>query len=126
MVAEKIDRISRLTLPEAEQLVSSIRAKGARPAIPGLVDLSDLAADADGVTKIVLVSVQELLLELALQMARNDYETRRECQGVQLASQLTDMPGCVPTRPFINASLHRTVLARRSRERLSWAGCSLS
>lgn len=30
VVAEKIDRISRLPLPEAERLVASIRAKGAR------------------------------------------------------------------------------------------------
>jgi DNA invertase Pin-like site-specific DNA recombinase len=30
VVAEKIDRISRLPLAEAEQLVASIRAKGAR------------------------------------------------------------------------------------------------
>ena len=46
VVTEKIDRISRLPLPQAEQLVNSIRARGARPAIPGLVDLSDLATDA--------------------------------------------------------------------------------
>ena len=44
VVAEKIDRISRLPLAEAEQLVGSIRAKGARLAVPGLVDLSDFAA----------------------------------------------------------------------------------
>ena len=41
VVAEKIDRLSRLPLPQAEQLVNSIRARGARLAIPGLVDLSD-------------------------------------------------------------------------------------
>jgi hypothetical protein len=87
VVAEKIDRISRLPLTEAEQLVRRIRATGAKLAVPGLVDLSDLAAEADGVAKIVLESVQELLLKLALQMARDDYETRRERQrqGVQLA-----------------------------------------
>jgi hypothetical protein len=34
VVAEKIDRISRLPLAEAEQLVASIRAKGARLAVP--------------------------------------------------------------------------------------------
>ena len=46
VVTEKIDRISRLPLPQAEQLVNSILARGARPAIPGLVDLSILATDA--------------------------------------------------------------------------------
>jgi DNA invertase Pin-like site-specific DNA recombinase len=87
VIAEKMDRISRLPLAEAEILVTAIRNKGARLAVPGLVDLSDLAAEADGVAKIVLESVQEMLLKLALQMARDDYETRRDRQrqGVQLA-----------------------------------------
>ena len=87
VIAEKIDRISRLPLAEAENLVASIRAKGAKLAVPGIVDLSELAAEADGVAKIVLESVQELLLKLALQIARDDYETRRERQrqGVHLA-----------------------------------------
>ena len=87
VIAEKIDRISRLPLPEAERLVASIRATGARLVIPGVVDLSDLVAEADGVTKIVLESVQAMLLRLALQMARDDYEDRRERQrqGIELA-----------------------------------------
>jgi DNA invertase Pin-like site-specific DNA recombinase len=99
VVAEKIDRISRLPLVEAEQLVASIRAKGARLAVPGLVDLSDLASESDGVAKIVLESVQELLLKLALQMARDDYEIRRERQrqGVQLAKSAGKYSG-LPSR----------------------------
>lgn len=87
VIAEKMDRISRLPLLEAEQLIASIRAKGARLAVPGIVDLSELAAETDGVGRLVLESIQELLLKLALQTARDDYETRRERQrqGVQLA-----------------------------------------
>ena len=54
VVAEKIDRISRLPLPEAERLVASIRAKGARLAVPGVVDFTDFANATDGVTRIVL------------------------------------------------------------------------
>ncbi|WP_443726275.1 recombinase family protein [Rhizobium mongolense] len=80
VIAEKIDRISRLPLPEAEKLVATIRAKGARLAVPGIVDLSDIAADAEGVAKIVLESVQEMLLKLALQVARDGFEDRRERQ----------------------------------------------
>ncbi|WP_201453973.1 recombinase family protein [Sinorhizobium meliloti] len=78
VVAEKIDRISRLPLPEAEKLIETIRNTGARLAVPGVVDLSDIAASADGVAKIVLESIQEMLLKLALQMARDDFEDRRE------------------------------------------------
>ena len=70
VVAEKIDRISRLPLAEAERLVASIRGKGAKLAVPGVVDLSELAAEANGVAKIVLESVQDMLLKLALQISR--------------------------------------------------------
>jgi DNA invertase Pin-like site-specific DNA recombinase len=110
VVAEKIDRISRLPLAEAERLVGSIRAKGAKLAVPGLVDLSDFAAGADGVAKIVLESVQELLLKLALQMARDDYETRRERQrqGVQLAKAAGKYAGRVP-----DTATHQRIIALR-------------
>lgn len=128
VVAEKIDRISRLPLYEAEQLVGSIRAKGARLAVPGLVDLSDLAAEADGVAKIVLNSVQELLLKLALQMARDDYETRRERQrqGVQLAKVAGKYTG-----RKADTTTHNRIIALRSAgqtiERTAeLAGCSIS
>ncbi len=63
VIAENIDRLSRLPLSEAEKLVASIRTKGARLSIPGLVDLSEISADAQGVTKIVIESLQELLLK---------------------------------------------------------------
>jgi DNA invertase Pin-like site-specific DNA recombinase len=87
IVAEKIDRISRLPLAEAELLVATIRGKGARLAVPGTVDLSDLVADSSGVARIVLEAVQEMLLRVALQTARDDYETRRERrrEGIEIA-----------------------------------------
>lgn len=89
VIAEKIDRISRLPLVEAEKLIDAIKSRGARLAIPGIVDLSELAASSDGTTKIVLDAVQDMLLKLALQMARDDYETRRErqAQGIALAKE---------------------------------------
>jgi DNA invertase Pin-like site-specific DNA recombinase len=128
VVAEKIDRISRLPLAEAEKLVASIRAKGARLAVPGLVDLSDLADEADGVAKIVLMSVQDLLLKLALQMARDDYETRRERQrqGVQLAKAAGKYTG----RKADTATHQRIVALRRAGQTIQrtaeLAGCSVS
>ena len=128
VVAEKIDRISRLPSAEAEKLVASIRAKGARLAVPGLVDLSDVADEADGVAKIVLVSVQELLLKLALQMARDDYETRRERQrqGVQLAKAAGKYTG----RKADIATHQRIVALRRAGQTIErtaeLAGCSVS
>jgi DNA invertase Pin-like site-specific DNA recombinase len=128
VIAEKMDRISRLPLAEAEQLVNSIRAKGARLAVPGLVDLSAFTAEADGVAKIVLESMQELLLKLALQMAREDYETRRErqSQGVMLAKTAGKYAGRKP-----DLSTHDHIIALRKahqtiKRTAELAGCSVS
>lgn len=128
VIAEKMDRISRLPLPEAEQLVASIRNKGARLAIPGLVDLTDLATDSEGVTRIVLEAVQDMLLKLALQMARDEYETRRDRQrqGVQLAKEAGRYTGRKP-----ETAIHERIVALRSagqtiKKTAKLAGCSES
>ena len=128
VIAEKMDRISRLALPEAEQLVNSIRDKGARLAIPGLVDFSALVKEAGGVTKIVLEAVQDLLLKLALQMARDDYEVRRtrQQQGVQIAKAAGKYAG-----RKADTTMHQRILAlRKAGHTLSrtaeLAGCSIS
>lgn len=128
VVAEKIDRISRLPLAEAERLIASIRAKGARLAVPGVVDLSEFASEADGVARIVLESVQELLLKLALQMARDDYETRRERQrqGVQIAKAGGKYAGRVA-----DSVTHQRIVALRAagqsiKRTAELAGCSAS
>jgi DNA invertase Pin-like site-specific DNA recombinase len=128
VVAEKIDRISRLPLADAEKLVESIKAKGAKLAIPGIVDFSELVADSDGVAKIVLESVQSMLLRLALQMAREDWETRRERQrqGVEIAKTLGKYLGRKP-----DTSTHENIIALRQAghtiaKTAKLAGCSAS
>lgn len=128
VIAEKIDRISRLPLPEAEKLIASIRRKGAKLAIPGIVDLSELAAENDGVSRIVLESVQDLLLKLALQTARDDYELRRsrQRQGVQLAKAAGKYSG----RKADLTTHERIITFRQSgltiERTATLAGCSVS
>jgi len=116
VIAEKIDRISRLPLPEAEQLINAIKAKGAKLAVPGIVDLSELTNAADGVAKVVLESVQDMLLRLALQMARDDYEDRRERQrqGIMLAKSAGRYTG-----RKANTKIHERIIALRK------SGCSI-
>jgi DNA invertase Pin-like site-specific DNA recombinase len=128
VVCERTDRLSRLPLAEAEQLVAAIRNKGAKLAIPGLVDLSDFSAASDGVSKIVLESVQDLLLKLALQMARDDYETRRERQrqGIQIAKAQNKYTGRAP-----DTAAHQRIVALRSAgqtiiKTAQLSGCSVS
>ena len=128
VLAERIDRISRLPLPEAERLVGAIRAKGARLAVPGIVDLTELVADSAGVTRVVLEAVQDMLLRVALQSARDDYETRRERQreGIALAKRAGRYAGRKP-----DLAHHRRILALREAgmsiaRTAALAGCSIA
>jgi len=128
VIAERIDRISRLPLPDAEKLIASIRATGAKLAVPGIVDLSEIAATSDHIAKIVLESVQDMLLKLALQMARDEYETRRErqVQGIQLAKERGKYAG-----RKTNKAVHERIIALRRAnhsiaETAKLAGCSES
>ena len=128
VIAEKIDRISRLPLEDAEKLVASIRTKGARLAVPGIIDLSELAADAQGVARIVLESVQNMLLKLALQMSRDDYEDRRERQrqGINIAKTEGRYTGRTP-----DTDMHKRIIALRTggssiADTARLAGCSTS
>ena len=96
--------------------------------IPGLVDLSEVAAGTDGVTRIVLESMQELLLKLAVQMAQDDYETRRERQpqGVELARAAGKYQG-----RRADEAMHASIRALRAgghsiAETARLAGCSPS
>lgn len=127
-VAEKIDRISRLPLAEAETLVASIRSKGARLAVPGIVDLSDLTDAADGIGKIVLQSVQEMLLKLALQMAHDDYEDRRErqAQRIQLARSKQKYAGRQPDRRKTSHIIELRERKHSIAQTAQIVGCSIS
>lgn len=126
VIAERMDRISRLPLDEAQKLIDTIKAKGARLAIPGVVDLSELASNAKGVAKVVLDSVQKMLLDLALQMARDDYETRRERQrqGIDIAKREKRYAGRkADDKANTNIIAHR--LAKKSiAETAELVGCS--
>lgn len=128
VIAERIDRISRLPLAEAEKLIATIRATGAKLSVPGVVDLSDLSAASDGVAKIVLESVQEMLLKLALQMAREEFETRRERQQQGIA--LAKLNGQYTGRKTDKATHERIVALRTAKHTITdtarLADCSRS
>lgn len=127
LIAESMDRISRLPIAEADLLVQSIYSKGARLVVPGLVDLSQLQNETSGVTKIVIDALQDLLLKIALQSAHDDYTQRRvkQRQGIELAKKKGKYRG----RP---ENTHRNNLIREMRgkksiaETAKLAQCSVS
>ncbi|PJG65527.1 resolvase [Acinetobacter seifertii] len=89
VIAERIDRISRLPLPEAEKLITAIKEKGAKLSVPGVIDFSEFTKEVSGVSKIVLEAVQEMLLKIALQMAHEDYLLikKRRDEGIKLRKE---------------------------------------
>lgn len=128
VIAERMDRISRLPLADAERLINSIRDKGARLAVPGVVDLSGLAAGMDGVARIVIDAVQDMLLKLALQMARDDYLVRQERvkQGIERAKDAGRYKGRQP-----DLKQHARIIALREGstpilKTAELVGCSVS
>ena len=93
-----------------------------------VIDLSELAVGVQGVARIVLESVQDMLLKLALQMVHDDYEDRRERQrqGIQLAK----IAGWYTGRKTDKA-MHERIAALRAggnsiAETAKLAGCSQS
>jgi DNA invertase Pin-like site-specific DNA recombinase len=82
IIAEHLDRITRLPMARAEALMATIEAKGARVSVPGLVDLPKVG---EGVADIVMKATQDMLLKIALYQCRQDYETRRQRQAEGIA-----------------------------------------
>lgn len=84
IIAEHLDRITRLPLDKAEALMAVIKDKGAKVSVPGLIDLPKAE---EGLAGIVMDAMQAMLLKMALYQCRADYETRRERQkqGIAIA-----------------------------------------
>jgi DNA invertase Pin-like site-specific DNA recombinase len=87
VIAESLDRISRLPVAEGEALIQRITEKGAKIAVPDLIDLSDIIEDSkDELVRIVLEANQKMMLKIALYMARKDYEQRASKQASGIAA----------------------------------------
>ena len=126
VIAEHIERITRLPLAEAEKLIARIKEKGAYLSVPGIIDLSEIKTDSE-LAIIVLENIQSLLLKLALQMAHSDYETRRQRQrqGIEIAKQKGQYQGRKP-----NIKQHEQIIALRPhhtiKETATLVGCSVA
>jgi DNA invertase Pin-like site-specific DNA recombinase len=84
IIAEHLDRITRLPMEQAESLMATIKAKGAIVSVPGLIDLPKVG---EGLADIVMTAMQEMLLKMALYQCRQDWETRkqRQAEGIAIA-----------------------------------------
>lgn len=128
VIAERMDRLTRLPLDDAERLIESITSTGAVLAVPGVLDLSQVAASVDGVAKILLAGLQEMFLKITLQLARENYELMRDRQeqGIVLAKAQGKYQGRKP-----NLRRNQQILAFRQSgksiaETARLTDCSLS
>ena len=80
VIAENIDRLSRLPIKEAEQLIQQIRNKGARLLLPNVLDATAAEYAPDSMEGIIFNAMQDLLLKILLKSASDDYELRRQRQ----------------------------------------------
>ncbi len=107
VIAESLDRISRLPVVEGEALIARITEKGAKIAVPDVIDLSDIiATSTDPMVKIVLEANQKMMLKIALHMARKEYEQRatKQASGIIVAKAKGLYTGRKPDT-FVNAKI---------------------
>lgn len=88
VMIEKMDRLTRLPFQQAQKLIETIREKGASLYISNVPDLSVFYNDdMTTLQKMILDTIQNLLLNLALIQARDNYEDikQRQAEGIKIA-----------------------------------------
>lgn len=114
VIAERIDRITRLPPREAELLIQRITEKGAKLHVPGVFsfgNLDELMGEGDSLPKYLteplMEALQKMFLRMALSIAHEDWKTRRERanQGIARAKKEGRMKG----RPA-NEELHKSII----------------
>lgn len=135
LLIEKLDRLSRLTRSEWEQLKERIRAKRLRIVccdIPTTLQVlqGDQPVGSGGfdVRAIVLDALNSMLLDIAAAWARDDYDTRkkRQAQGIKKAKEAgkyRGKPRDEALRQKIAELLDKGITQRRAAELL---GCARS
>ena len=98
VIAENIDRLSRLPLREAEGLIARIREKGARLLLPNVLDMPEMDYTNDSMEAVVFSAMQDLLLKILLKSASDDYELRRERQAAGIRRARADGKRCFGRR----------------------------
>ncbi|MUT70822.1 recombinase family protein [Stutzerimonas frequens] len=112
LLVEQVDRLSRLTEGDWQQLRSIIKAKDVRVVALDLPTsqqfLERPSTDADAFTSRILAAINDMLLDMLAAVARKDYDdrVRRQRQGIQKAKEASRYQG-----KAIDQNKHRRILA---------------
>lgn len=88
ILLEQVDRLSRLSSSDWEQLKATIKAKGVRVVALDLpTSWAMMTATADDFTGRMFAAINDMLLDMLAAIARKDYEDRRrrQSQGIEKA-----------------------------------------
>ena len=115
IIAERLDRITRLPPPQAEELIKTIQDKGASLLLPELLDFSQLIPQtgndfSDDLIKCMIDCTQKVLLKVALKASYDDWCIRRERinQGIAIAKKNGKFKG-----KQANKKLHQDIIKLR-------------
>lgn len=119
VIAESIDRLTRLEPKKALELIDAIRSKGAKVQVPEVFDFDTIAKElgtpSDGfdpnfLMSDLFVAMQNMFFKLAVSIAHDDYRKRKERQkqGISLAKQQGRYRGRQP-----NIELHKSIIESR-------------
>ncbi|AZI15137.1 recombinase family protein [Avibacterium paragallinarum] len=119
VIAESIDRLTRLEPKKALELINAIQSKGAKIQVPEVFDFDtvsqSLGTSAEVFDPKFLMSdlfsaMQNMFLKLAVSVAHNDFQKRKERQhqGIALARKQRKYRGRQP-----NIALHHAIIEQR-------------
>ncbi|KAE9541376.1 recombinase family protein [Ursidibacter maritimus] len=119
VVAESIDRLTRLEPKKALELIDAIRAKGAKIQVPEVFDFETISKDLGHSSENfdpgflmsdLFIAMQNMFFKLAVSIAHDDYRKRkiRQHQGIELAKQQGRYRGRQP-----NVELHKSIIQHR-------------
>ena len=119
VVAESIDRLTRLEPKKALELINAIKSKGAKIQVPEVFDFDTISKELNGKSSFfdpsflmsdLFSAMQNMFFKLAVSIAHDDYRKRKERQkqGIILAKQNGKYRGRQP-----NKALHKAIIEQR-------------
>lgn len=124
VIAESIDRLTRLEPTKALELINAIKKRGAKIQVPEVFDFGLISEamntnkptqeknmfDPNFLMSDLFNALQEMFLKIAVAIAHDDYKKRRERQkqGIALAKATGKYKGRKP-----NKSIHKAIIEHR-------------
>ena len=109
VIVERVDRLSRLPLKQAQGLLARIEEKGASVVVPELIHLINMEVGDSDLSKLITNTIHKLLLQIMMDFAHTDYQSRRAQQSRGIA--LAKLAGNKYLGKAPNVKQHQSIIA---------------